>query len=93
MDRETIEIIHGVSDLMGEGVDTLLVKIEEIQRVYTHRPYAILERIPVIGGPARGIEQIQQGITHGVYGAMRVANWLVYAGASWTLDQIERRMD
>ncbi len=93
MDRETIEIIHGVSDLMGEGVDALLVEIEEIQRVYTHRPYAVLGRIPLIGGPARGIEQVQQAITHTVYGAIRASNWLLSAGVSCLLDQVEKRID
>ncbi len=93
MNRETVEIIRGVNDLVGEGVDTLLYKIEEIQRVYTHRPYAVLERIPLIGGPARGIEQVQQEITRTVYGAMRASNWLLSAGVSYLLDQLETRTD
>ncbi len=93
MDRETVEIGHGIIDLAGEGIDALLVRIEEIQCSYTRVPYAVLERIPLIGGPARGIEQVQQGITHSVYGAIRAVNWFIGSGASCLIDQVEKRMD
>ncbi len=93
MNRETIEMIQGLDELAAEGIDTLLVRIEKIQRTYSHVPYAVLERIPLIGGPAREIERVQDGITHAVYGTIRGVNWLIGTGVSLALDQVEKRMD
>ncbi len=93
MTRETVEMIQGLNDLASEGIDAFLIRLEEIQRTYTHVPYAVIGHMPLIGGPARGIEQVQQSITRSVYRTIRAVNWAAGTGISLMLNQVEKRMD
>ncbi len=93
LDRQTVQRIRGAKDLGEEAIDALVVRIQEVHHTYGRVPFAVLERIPVIAGPAKGIEQVQQEIADGVYGAIRVANRLVGLAASRVLDQIDERIE
>ncbi len=93
MGRETVRRIRGVKDLSEEAMDGLVVRIQDVHHGYARLPFAVLEQIPVVAGPAKGIEQVQREITDGVYGAIRVANRLVGRAASCLLDQMDERAE
>ncbi len=93
MDRETVRRIRGAKDLGEEAIDGLVVRIQDVHHAYGRVPFAVLERIPVVAGPAKGIKQVQQEITDGVYGAIRVSNRLIGLAASCVLDKIDERIE
>lgn len=53
------------------------------------KPYAVLNRIPVVATPARAVEQVQLAITGGVYQAIHAVNRLAGSAATRILDRFE----
>lgn len=89
MDQQSVRELRGVKDLTQETVDAAVVAIADAHRETARRCYAVLRRIPVIAGPVGGIEQVQQVITAGVYGSIRVVNAALGSVASHALDRLE----
>jgi hypothetical protein len=91
MGELSIEQIRGLKNLIHEGVISTVNTTEDTHRALARQPYAVLQRIPGIAQPARTIEQIQSGITSGVYWAIRGIAAATALLATTVIDHMEQR--
>lgn len=89
MDRQTLRKLHGLNDLTQEAIDATVVAIAQAHRAIARQPYALLEQVSVIAGPVQAIEHVQQGVTDGVYHAIRAVNRAVGSVVTQVLDRLE----
>lgn len=91
MDHETVKQMRGVADLLHDGVDAAVTSIQKTQRGVVHRTYTVVAHVSHLGAPVRVIESVQQAITDGIYGSIRLGNHAVGAAATLTLDCLAAR--
>jgi hypothetical protein len=72
MEEQTVRQLHGAVDLLRDATVEGAGAIETVHVQTAHVPYNVLKRIPLIGGPAGRIEQVQGFITSGIYRSVRV---------------------
>ncbi|MFN8476159.1 MAG: hypothetical protein U0822_28585 [Anaerolineae bacterium] len=89
MDQETLKQVRGAADLLEDAVDAAVTSMEQAQRGVVHRAYTVVAKMSGLGGPVRAIEGVQQAITDGVYGGIRLGNHAVGAAATFALDCLE----
>ena len=89
MELETVRQIRGAKELVEEAVDAATLRICEVQRVMTRKPYAVLALVPPIAVPVRVIEEAHLHIVDGVYFAIRLGNRLAGLMAGYALDRLE----
>lgn len=85
----SIQQLRGLKDLIQETVEAGVNAIEETHQAIARKPFAILEKIPIIALPARAVEQVQRTVTGGVYQSIRVVNRIAGAVATRILDRLE----
>ncbi len=91
MDRETVKQMRGAADLLENGVEAAVASIEKAQRGVVHRTYTIVAALSHLGAPVRAVESLQQTITDGIYGGIRLGNHAVGAATSLALDCVDAR--
>ena len=64
----------GLRALIGDAVEHGATAIERVHVATAQRPFAIMEQIPGIAEPVRGIHQIHDTIVTNTYGAVRMVN-------------------
>jgi pimeloyl-ACP methyl ester carboxylesterase len=70
--RETrLSRIRGALMLVGEAVDHLTTRIHEFHRAISDIPFASIGAVPVARGGSQPVRMIHDGITDGVYEAVR----------------------
>ncbi len=89
MELETLRQIRGAKELVEEGIDAATLRICEVQRVMTRKPYAMLALVSPIAVPVRAIEEAHLHIVDGVYFAIRLGNRLAGLMAGYALDRLE----
>ncbi len=89
MDRQTLQQLRGVHDLVHNGIHATVNRIEAMHQEIAQQPYALLAQIDVIAAPVHAIEQIQHGITSSVYAAIRSVNQMVGSLGKYLLDRLE----
>ena len=57
MELETLRQIRGAKHLLEEAIEAAALRIGEVRRVMTRKPYAALALVPTIAVPARAIEE------------------------------------
>ena len=63
--------IRGIKQLLDDAFSAALDTTEKLHQNIATKPYRLLEKVDPIAAPARAVEQVQSGITHGVYAAIR----------------------
>lgn len=91
MDQRTIRQLRGASDLVGETVAATVTLVAQTHRTMARQPYALLSQIPVIGRPARLIEQFQNSIMEQVYSSILSVNHLASTISTAACDHLEQR--
>lgn len=91
IDPEHRRQIQGAVALVQNGLDHASKRIEEMHIAIARKPFDAMRGIPVIGAHARGIEQVHDGITHGVHEALRAVNALTLGGLVKLLDDGGRK--
>ncbi len=66
--------VQGVKDLVQDAVDHGSAAVQDIHEVLAARPFRILEQIPPIRGPVRGVRLVHDAVLRAVYGSIRLAN-------------------
>ena len=89
MELETLRQICDAKDLVEEAIEAATLRIGEVQRVMTRKPYAALALVPTIAVPARAIEEAHLHVVDGVYFAIRLGNRLAGLLAGYALDRLE----
>ena len=82
--------LRGLKNLVRDAVENGATAIEQVHLATARRPFAVLEQIPGIAEPARGVQQIHDAVVTTSYGAVRAVNRAVSQAADLALDAIER---
>lgn len=93
MSKLPVQQIRGVKDLIQDAVDAGVDATEQVHQSIARKPFALLAKITPIAGPVLVIEQVQHGITTGIYQAIRTVNKLSGALATQVIDRLDRGTD
>jgi len=81
--------LRGLGALVEDAVEHGSAAVERVHKITAGRPFALLERIPPIAVPARGIHLAYDAITAGVYQTIRHVNRALGATFKLALDVAE----
>ena len=81
--------LRGVKDLLQDGVEHISRTVERVHKNIAKRPFDILEQVPVIEVPTRGVRVVHDTVVSGVYGSIRLVNRAVGTAAGWVIDAVE----
>jgi hypothetical protein len=90
MEKQTIQQLRGLSDLLSEAVEATTISLADVHQEIAHQPSALLAHITPIAAPVRCLEQTQQTITANCYGSVRLVNRIVKVTTTCIFDQWER---
>ena len=65
---------RGLFTLVGQAVDQGAAAIERVHLETAERPFAILERIPLLAVPARSVHTIHDATASSAYALIRIVN-------------------
>jgi hypothetical protein len=65
---------RGLFTLVGQAVDQGAAAIERVHLETARRPFAILERIPILAVPARSVHVIHDATASTTYALIRIVN-------------------
>lgn len=83
--------LRGLKNLVRDAVENGATAIEQVHLATARRPFAVLEQIPGIAEPARGVQQIHDAVVATSYGAVRAVTRAVSQAADLALDVIEQK--
>lgn len=78
--------LKGLQALVQDAVDGTSKVVERVQKETAARPFSVLEQIPPLAPPVKGIHAIHDGVVSGVHGAIRWVNRAVGAGIGAALN-------
>jgi len=90
MDQQTLQQLHGASDLTTEAVDAAVAAIGDTHQALAQQPYAVLAAMKSVVGDVTAIEQLQRTITTGVYRTIRVVNQGAGRLATYLWNRLEK---
>jgi hypothetical protein len=82
---------RGLKSLVVDAVEHGSMAIERVQKETARRPFSILESIPPIAAPVRGIHLVHDASVSGVHGIIRLVTRTVGGTIDIVIDEIERR--
>lgn len=82
--------LRGLRALVSEAVEHGSRAVERVQKATADRPFAILEAIPPIADPARGVHAIHDFSVSATHAAIRIVNHAVGKGIDIALDVAEK---
>jgi hypothetical protein len=85
----TINRLRGLRALLEEAVDQGTSAVERVHRATAARPFAILDEIPPIALPARGVRVVHDATVSVVYESVRQVNRLVGATLALAIDAVD----
>jgi hypothetical protein len=65
---------RGLFTLVGQAVDRGAAAIERVHLETAQRPFAVLERIPLLTVPAQSVHTIHDATASSVYALIRIVN-------------------
>jgi len=90
MDQQTLQQLHGASDLTTEAVDVTVAAIGETHQALAQQPYVVLTAMKSVVGDVTPIEQLQRTITTGVYRTIRAVNQVAGRVATHLWNHLEK---
>ncbi|WP_437927246.1 hypothetical protein WMF37_50890 [Sorangium sp. So ce291] len=82
---------RGLKDLVEDAVDHGSRAVERLQKHAAKRPFDLLEQIPPLRAPVRGVRLIHDTTLSGVHGAIRLVNRAVGGTVDVVLDLVEQK--
>lgn len=82
---------RGLISLITDAVDHGSRAVERVQMRMAKPTFDVLEAIPPIAVPAKGVHQIHDAAVAGVHGMIRLVNRVVGDTAGVVMDEIEKR--
>lgn len=80
--RERVSQLRGALALLQAGIDHGSRRVEEMHLAIAKRPFDALRPIPGVNVAAGVVEQLHDGITHGVHAMIRSASGLALGSLS-----------
>ena len=84
---------RGLGALVGDAVEHGASAIERVHLATAERPFRIIEQIPGIGEPTKGVHVVHDAFVSGVYAQVRWVNRLVGKALDATFDVLEDTAD
>ncbi len=84
-----IDRLRGLRALLEDAVDQGTSAVERVHRATAARPFAILDEIPPIAVPARGVRVVHDATVSVVYESIRQVNRLVGATLALAIDAVD----
>lgn len=81
--------LHGLVDLLQATVEQGASAVERVQMEMSRRPFAVLERIPILKPPSHGVHVAYDGVVTLTYGAVRAITRLVGRAANLAIDSVK----
>lgn len=81
--------LRGLKDLVRDAVEHGASAIEKVHLATARRPFQVLEQIPGIAEPARGVHEIHDAIVATSYGAVRAVTRAVSGAADLAFDALD----
>jgi len=82
---------RGLKALVVDAVEHGSRAVEHIQKETARRPFEILEQIPPLRVPVKGIHEIHDTAVSGVHGMIRLVNKVVGGTLDVVIDVVEHR--
>jgi hypothetical protein len=87
--KTEMEQLRGLRALIEKAVDQGTAAVERVHRATAARPFAVLDAIPPVALPARGVRVVHDAILDTVYGSIRQVNRVVGGTLALAIDVIE----
>ena len=81
---------RGLKALVAAAVEHGSIAVEKIQKDSAKRPFAILEQIPQVAVPARGVHEIHDVVVAGTHSVVREVTRAVSASLDVVMDVVDR---
>jgi hypothetical protein len=81
---------RGLKSLIVDAVEHGSRAVERVQKETARRPFEILEQIPAIQVPAKGVHQIYDLSVTGVHGMIRLVTHVVGESLDLVIDAVEK---
>jgi hypothetical protein len=88
---ESLRRWRGLKQLVESAVENGSIAIERLQKDTARRPFTILESIPPIALPVRGIHELHDHIVGAVHGSIRITTRVLGQCVDVVLDTLERQ--
>ena len=80
---------RGLKQLVENAVENGSIAIERLQKETARRPFTILESIPPLAVPVRGIHELHDQIVSAVHGSIRITTRVVGQCVDVVLDTLD----
>jgi hypothetical protein len=90
MNNVNLKRWRGLGALIGDAVEHGASAIERVHLATAERPFRILEQIPGIAEPTKGVHVVHDAVVSGVYAQVRSVNRLVGKALDLTFDVLEQ---
>lgn len=87
---ETIKRLRGLKDLIRDGIEHGSAAVEKVHLETANRPFAVLEHVPPIAIPSKGVHAIHDATAKTVYQIIRIVGHVVTESVDVALDAIEK---
>lgn len=82
--------IRGLKQLLQDAVEHGSLAVERVQLERAKLPFALLERVPAIAAPARGVHVLHDAAVSTTHGMIRLVNRVVGETLDAVIDEVER---
>ena len=82
--------LRGLKQLLQDAVEHVSLAVERVQLERAKLPFALLERVPTIAAPARGVHLIHDAAVSTTHGMIRLVNRVVGDTLDAVIDEVER---
>lgn len=82
--------LRGLKQLLQDAVEHGSIAVERVQLERAKLPFAVLERVPVIATPARGVHLLHDAAVSTTHGMIRLVNRVVGDTLDAVIDEVER---
>ena len=81
---------RGLAELVRDAVDQGATAVEQVHRRTAATPFALLELVPPLALPVRGVRAAHDVALSGAYGMVRWVNHVVGTAVGVAIDTVER---
>jgi hypothetical protein len=82
--------IRGLKNLLQDAVEHGSLAVERVQLERAKLPFALLESVPKIAAPARGVHILHDAAVSTTHGMIRLVNRVVGDTLDAVIDEVER---
>jgi hypothetical protein len=83
--------IRGLKQLLQDAVEHGSLAVERVQLERAKLPFTLLEKVPPIAAPARGVHILHDAAVSTTHGMIRLVNRVVGDTLDAVIDEIEHR--